>query len=185
MKRPPALARFLVRLACPPRDFPHVLGDLDAEFELRGGPSAWYWRQAIRSLPSLIAMGLRRWEWEVSLLAIFMASAAPIVFMDAWWRYILCHVPLKADSARGADFALFSLAYMAAVSLCAGMVTTLRGLLLAIPLAWIFLLMGEAATHSIYPAWFRAASLLIIALALAAGAWTRRKYDKPSPEKHV
>ena len=73
--------------------------------------------------------------------------------------------------------------YMAVVSLCAGMVTTLRGLLLAVPLAWVFLLLGEAATHSIYPAWFRAASLLVVTLALAAGAWTRRKLDKPSTER--
>lgn len=176
------LARFLIRLACPPRDLPHVLGDLDAEFELRGHDRRWYWRQTIRSLPSLVVMGLRRWEWECSLLAIFMASAAPILFMDAWWRYILCHIPLKAGSVRGADFALFSLLYMTAVSFCAGMLTTRRGLLLAVPLAWAFLLLGQAATHSIYPAWFQAAALITVTLALAAGAWTRRKFDTPSTE---
>ncbi len=185
MTRPPAFARFLVRLACPPRDLSHVLGDLDAEFELRGGPRGWYWRQAIHSLPSLIAMGLRRWDWEFSLLAIFMASAAPVLFIDAWWTYILCNIPLKAEAARGGDFALCSLIYMAAVSLCAGIATTLRGLLLAVPLAWAFLLLGEAATHSIYPAWFRAASLLVVTLSLATGAWTRRKLDQPSSETHA
>src|SRR5205809_585378 len=109
MTRPPAIARFLVRLACPPRDLPQVLGDLDAEFEMRGGDRRWYWRQAINSLPWLTAMGLRRYEWQLSLLAIFMATAASIVFMDAWWRYILCNIPLKADLARGGDFALVSL----------------------------------------------------------------------------
>jgi len=130
-------------------------------------------------------MGLRHWEWEFSLLAIFMASAAPVLFIDAWWTYILCNVPLKAEAARGGDFALVSLMYMATVSLCAGMVTTLRGLLLAVPLAWVFLLAGEAATHRTYPAWFFAASLLIVTLALASGAWTRRKFDNPSPETHA
>ncbi|MEO8370157.1 MAG: hypothetical protein ABI806_13230 [Candidatus Solibacter sp.] len=185
MTRPPTLARLLVRLACPPRDLLHVLGDLDAEFELQHHDRSWYWRQAINSLPSLIAMGLRRWEWEFSLLAIFMASAAPVLFIDAWWTYILCNIPLKAEAARGGDFALCSLMYMAAVSLCAGMVTTLRGLLLALPLAWVFLLLGEAATHSMYPAWFRAASLLVATLSLATGAWTRRKLDNPSPETHA
>ena len=36
------LARWLVRIACPARDLPYVLDDLDAEFELRGRPVLWY-----------------------------------------------------------------------------------------------------------------------------------------------
>jgi hypothetical protein len=73
-----------VRLACPARDLPFVLGDLDAEFQLRGGPVLWYWRQALYSIGALTVMGLRRSEWESALLAIFLASASPILFMDAW-----------------------------------------------------------------------------------------------------
>ena len=178
--RPPRLARWLVRIACPTRDLPYVLGDLDAEFELRGGPVFWYWRQALYSALSLTLMSLRRSEWECGLLAIFLASAAPILFIDAWWRYILCHVPLKAGLSRGADFAVISLAYSAAVSLCAGAVCTVRGLRLAIPLAWAFALLGQAATHSIFPAWFTAGSLLTIALSLAAGARVREALDRPT-----
>jgi hypothetical protein len=165
-------------MACPARDLPYVLGDLDAEFELRGGPVLWYWRQALYSVFALTLMNLRRSEWECGLLAIFLASAAPILFMDMWWRYILCHVPLKADFTRGGDFAAISLAYSAAVSFCAGAVCTVRGLRLAIPLAWAFALLGEAATHSIFPAWFTADFLLTIALSLAAGARLRAALDR-------
>jgi hypothetical protein len=172
--KPPALARWLVRLACPARDLPYVLGDLDAEFQLRGGPVLWYWRQALLSAGALTIMGLRCSDWECALLAIFMASAAPILFMDAWWRFVLCHVPLKAGLTRGADFAVISLAYTAAVSFCAGALCTARGLRLAVPLAWVFILLGQAATHSIFPAWFSAISLVTVALSLAAGAWMRR-----------
>ena len=46
MSRPPLLATWLLRLACPPRDLPYVLGDLEAEFTLRGAPVRWYWSQA-------------------------------------------------------------------------------------------------------------------------------------------
>jgi hypothetical protein len=183
--KPPVLARWLVRIACPARDLPFVLGDLDAEFQLRGGPVLWYWRQALYSAGALTLMGLRRSEWECALLAIFLASAVPILFMDAWWRYVLCHVPLKADFTRGADFAVITLAYSAVVSICAGAVCTVRGLRLAIPLAWTFVLLGQAATHSIFPAWFSAASLVTVALSLAGGAWVRRILDRPSPGRFV
>jgi hypothetical protein len=37
LDEPPWLARWLVRIACPTRDLPYVLGDR-REFELRGGP---------------------------------------------------------------------------------------------------------------------------------------------------
>lgn len=185
MTRPPVFARWLLCTACPARDLPHVLGDLDAEFDMRGAPRQWYWRQVLRSVPVLALMGLRRWDWECTLLAIFMASAAPILFMDAWWRYILCSIPLKADSLRGADFALISLLFMAAVSLCAGTLSTLRGLWLAIPVGWLFVLLAQAATHSLYPAWFCAASLVVVATTLAAGAWARRTFDSSSDERRI
>ncbi|MEO8596961.1 MAG: hypothetical protein ABI759_26825 [Candidatus Solibacter sp.] len=185
MSRPPVLARWLVRIACPPCDLPHVLGDLDAEFALRGNSHSWYSRQALRSLPAVVAMGLRRWDWECSLLAIFMSAIAPILFMEAWWRYILCQIPLKADSLRGADFALLSLLFLGAVSVCAGTMSTPRGLWLAVPLAWLFVLLGGAATHNTYPAWFHVSSLTVVAFALAAGAWVRRKFDHPSDERRA
>jgi len=185
MTSPPVLARCLVRLSCPPRDLPYVLGDLDAEFQLRGSPVLWYWRQALCSAASLTMMGLRHADWECALLAIFLASAAPILFMNTWWSYVLGHVPLKCDITRGADFAVISLAYTAALSLCAGAVCTPRGLRLAIPLAWSFVLLGQAATHAIFPAWFSAVSLVTVALALAAGAWVRHILDRPSTGRFV
>ena len=45
-------------------------------------------------------MGMRRSDWEYSLLAVFLASAAPAVLMESWWSFVLSQVPLKADGAR-------------------------------------------------------------------------------------
>jgi hypothetical protein len=162
-----------------------VLGDLDAEFELRGGPALWYWRQTLYSTFALTLMSLRQSEWESALLALFLSSAVPILFMDAFWRYVLCHIPLKADFTRGADFAAISLAYSAVVSLCAGAVCTPRGLRLAIPLAWTFILLGQAATHSVFPAWFTVLSLLTTAFSLAAGTKLRRTLDREPSRRTI
>ncbi len=180
MRRPPAVAAWLVRMACPARDLPYVLGDLDAEFALRGGPVRWYWRQALRSAGELAMMGVRRSDWEYSLLAIFLASAAPAVLMESWWSFVLSQVPLKADAARHSDFAVLSLALTAVLALCAGTLCTRRGLRLAVPASWVFVLLGQAAVHNIVPAWFCGASLATVALAIAAGAWVRHSFDKPS-----
>jgi hypothetical protein len=75
-------------------------------------------------------------------LAILLASAGSAVLMECWWRYILCQVPLKADVVRGGDFVLLNLALTAALGFFAGMLCTRRGLLLAIPAAWAFSLLG-------------------------------------------
>ena len=58
---PPLLARTLVTAVAPPADFESVLGDLQEEYAQRcdaaGRSSAdrWYWSQALRSVPSLLA----------------------------------------------------------------------------------------------------------------------------------
>ena len=181
--RPPVMAEWLVRVACSPRDLPYVLGDLNAEFTLRGGPVRWYWRQALLSVGDLAMMGLRRSDWEYSLLAIFLASVAPAVPMETWWSFVLSHVPLKADGMRHGDFAAISLALTAVLAVCAGMICTRRGLRLAIPVAWLFVLLGQAAVHNVVPAWFCGATLATIALALAVGAWVRHFFDTPSGGK--
>ena len=93
------------------------------------------------------------------------------------------HVPLKADAMRHADFAAISLAVTAVLALCAGMICTRRGLRLAIPLAWMFVLLGQAAVHNVVPAWFCGATLATVAVALTAGAWVRHIFDKPSGGK--
>jgi hypothetical protein len=156
MNRPPILARALLRLCCPPRDRIYVVGDLDAEYELRG------------------MMGARRGDWEYGLFAVMLASAGPAIFMDAWWSFILSHVPLKVGAVRGADFAAISLAITALLSFGAGMICTVRGLLWAIPTAWLFALLGQTAVHTLAPAWFGAATLAAAAAAITLGAWIRR-----------
>ena len=177
MTRPPMLAEWLVRAACPARDRRFVLADLEAEYELRGGPALWYWRQAVRSAPALAVMGARRGDWEYALLAVMLASAAPAIFMEAWWSFLLSAIPLKADIVRGADFAILSVAITALLSVGAGIICTVRGLFWAIPAAWIFALLGQAAVHNSAPTWFGAATLAAATVALAAGAWLRRIFD--------
>ena len=146
------------------------------------GPRAarrWFWSQAARSVGALAMMGLRRHDWEYSLFAIVLAAAAPAVLMEAWWIFLLSAVPLKADIVRGGDFILVSLALTATLGLFAGALCTVRGLLLAIPAAWVVALLGQAAVRSITPGWFAGATLIALALALSAGACVRHIFDKP------
>jgi hypothetical protein len=181
MRRPPILARTLLRVCCPARDRNYVLGDLDAEYELRGCPSAWYWRQALRSSGALVMMGARRGDWEYGLFAVMLASAGPAIFMEAWWSFILSHVPLKVGAVRGADFAAISVAISALLSFGAGMICTVRGLLWAIPAAWLFALLAQAAVHNLAPTWFGAATLAVCSAAIILGACTRRIFEGGQP----
>jgi hypothetical protein len=178
MNRPPVLARLIVTLCCPSRDRVYVLGDLDAEYELRGCPAAWYWRQAIRSAGALVMMGARRGDWEFALLAVMLAAAGPPLLMEAWWSFVLSHVPLKVSDIRGTDFVVLSLALTALLSFGAGMICTIRGLCRAIPIAWLFALLAESAVHSVAPPWFGTASRGVLTASLTAGAWVRRIFDR-------
>src|SRR5262249_46289782 len=151
-------ATLVLRAACPAADAQYVFEELQAEYEEyilpeRGERAArrWMRSQALRSAGALAAMGLRRSDWEYSLMAILLASAAPPVLMEFWWRFLLSTVPLKADLVRGADFAAISLALTGALALPAGALCSVRGLLLAIPAAWAFSLLGQSAGHSLAP----------------------------------
>jgi hypothetical protein len=177
MTRPPIAAEWLVRICCPRRNRVFVLGDLEAEYELRGRPAGWYCKQAVRSAGALIVMGARRGDWEYALFAVMLATAAPAVLMEAWWSFLLSQVPLKAGVVRGADFAAISLAATALLCVGAGVICTTRGLRLAIPAAWAFALLGQAAVHNLAPSWFGAITLPAVAGALAVGALLRRIFD--------
>jgi hypothetical protein len=176
-RRPPRAAEWLLRLCCPRRDRVFVLGDLEAEYELRGGDEGWYWRQAVRSAGALMAMGARRGDWEYGLFAVMLATAGPALLIPAWWSLLLSQVPLKVDIVRGADFAAVSLGVTALLCAGAGIICTLRGLVWALPAAWAFALLGQAAANNLAPAWFGAANVITITFALAAGAWLRRIFD--------
>jgi hypothetical protein len=178
MSRPPFAARLIVRVCCPSRDRVYVLGDLDAEYELRGCPAAWYWRQAIRSAGALVMMGARRGDWEYGLFAVMLAGAGPVFVMEALWSFVLSQVPLKAGDVRGGDFVVFSLALSVLLGFGAGMICTLRGLVWAIPTAWIFVLLAQAAIHNLVPAWFGMVTLAAVTVSLVAGAWVRRIFDR-------
>jgi hypothetical protein len=122
-------------------------------------------------------MGARRGDWQYGLFAVMLASAAPAIFMEAWWSFILSHVPLKVGAVRGADFAAISLAITALLSAGAGMICTARGLLWAIPAAWTFALLAQAAANNLAPTWFGAATLAASAAAMILGAFLRRFFD--------
>jgi hypothetical protein len=174
-------AEWLVRVCCPRRDRAFVLGDLEAEYELRGSPAGWYWRQAVRSAGALIVMGARRGDWEYSLFAVMLATAAPALLMEAWWSFLLSQVPLKAGVVRGTDFAAVSLTVTAMLCVGAGVICTTRGLRLAIPAAWAFALLGQAAVHNLIPAWLGVATLPTVAVALSGGAWLRQVLEGGKP----
>jgi hypothetical protein len=178
MKTPPILARALVQLCCPPRDRVYVLGDLDAEYELRGYPAGWYWRQAARSVAALVMMGARRGDWEYGLFAVMLAAAGPALLMEAWWSFVLSQIPLKAGEVRGMDFVVISLAVTVLLSFGAGMICTVRGLFWAIPSAWVFALLAHAAVHNVVPSWYGIATVAVVTVSLTAGAWVRRIFDR-------
>lgn len=185
MNRPPQLAAWVLRAACPARDLPFVLGDLEAEYEQyvsreRGGRQArrWFWSQALRSAGAMAMTGLRRAEWEYTLLAILVAAAGPAVVMEGFWSYLLSQVPLKADIVRGVDFVQVSLALTAALSLLAGALCSTRGLLLAVPAGCVFAMLGQAAVRNLVPAWFCPATLAAVAAALIVGACLRRACER-------
>lgn len=57
---PPRLPRWLLRRAAPAEDRAALIGDLDEEFRTRTAwPAAWYWRQALGSIPSALRL---RWQ---------------------------------------------------------------------------------------------------------------------------
>ena len=163
-----------------------MLAELEIEYETyvlpERGLSAgrrWFWSQALRSIGSLVIIGLRRGEWEYALLAVGLASAGSAVLMEKWWQYILCQIPLKADLVRGGDFVLLNLAFTAALGFFAGMLCSTRGLLLAIPAAWAFSLLGQSAVQNMAPVWLSGTTLFTLTVALAGGACLRNAVDKP------
>ena len=65
---PPRLSRRILEWAAGKDDASAVVGDLDEEFTVHAVPArgegrarAWYRRQALRSVPTLVAVRLRRW----------------------------------------------------------------------------------------------------------------------------
>ena len=81
-----------------------------------GGPTGakrWLWSQAVRSIGPLARRHLQDGECELGLFATLLAAVGPILFMEAWWRYLLGLVPGKAGLERGSDFVALGLAMQA------------------------------------------------------------------------
>ena len=78
--KPPRFARWILQRALPARDRPAMLGDLDEEFAERQrvgrAAIAWYWRQAIFSVPHALRRRLPRAAW----------IAADVRFTLRLWR---------------------------------------------------------------------------------------------------
>ena len=65
--RPPRLARWLLERALPFHNRPVMLGDLEEEFHARRregrSARAWYWRQAVSSVPHAVGRRVPRIQW--------------------------------------------------------------------------------------------------------------------------
>jgi hypothetical protein len=183
---PPRLAVLLLRASCPASDWPWVIAELEEEYVghvlPRNGRKAarrWFWSQAVRSLGALAMKGVRGGDWECALLFILLASAGPAVLVEAWWGYLLSLVPYKAELMRGSDFITVSLALHACMGLFAGALCSPRGLLVGIPAAWVFTLLGQTAARSLTVPWFCAAAVLVLTASMIAGAYARRIFENP------
>jgi hypothetical protein len=184
MTRPPVLAEGLVRIVCPARYARLALCDLQEEFCCRSSRDQqearrWYWRHAIRSLWPLVSTELRHWNWQLPLLTLLAGCAGPAVLLNAWWRFLLSQIPLKASEVRGVDFAAIELGATFLFSMAAGAGCTWRGLLLAVPAAWGFLWLGQTAAGAVTPLWFGPAGLGCVTVALIAGAAVGNRRGMP------
>ncbi|MBV9269594.1 MAG: hypothetical protein JO165_00765 [Candidatus Eremiobacteraeota bacterium] len=79
---PPTIAQAIVAISAPPKDVDSVCGDLHEEYVrivARDGSSradAWYWNQAIRSVPSLLSYSRApRSLFDVALTAVIVLVA--------------------------------------------------------------------------------------------------------------
>ena len=72
---------------------------------------------------------------------------------------------------------MLSLAVTMVLGFGAGVICTTRGLLWAIPAAWVFALLAQTAVHNLAPVWLGAATLAAIAAAMTLGACLRRYFD--------
>jgi hypothetical protein len=183
---PPRLAVLLLRVSCVSNDFPWVIAELEEEYAQHILPGhdvttarRWFWRQAARSVGALAMKGLRGGEWEFALLFILLASAGPAVLMEAWWGYLLSLIPYKAGLMRGPDFLAVSLALHGCLGIFAGALCTPRGLMLGIPAAWLFALLGQTAARSLTVPWFSAGTLGVLTMSMVAGAYGRRIFEGP------
>ena len=173
------LASMLLRLASPPDLRSFVEGDLHDEYCLLQmsdrARRRWYWRQALPSLLPLIGTGLRSSDWQVCWLALPVASAGQILALDFWWSFVLSQIPLKEDVVRGSGYLAASLVITLLSSGLAGTLCTLRGLILALPAAAAFSLLGLSAMRGVTPPFFTGLTLLAGAVGLWAGSLLRRR----------
>lgn len=183
---PPRAAMWLLRLVSCDGDWRWLIAELETEYTRHMLPdrglrraNRWFWSQSLRSLGAMAMRSLKEGEWEYALFLILLASAGPSVLMEAWWGYLLSLVPAKASLVRGPDFLALSMAAHAVLGAAAGTLCTPKGLLLGIPAAWVFALLGQSAARSLTPPWFWTAVLFVLALSLAAGAGMRRLVDGP------
>jgi hypothetical protein len=96
---PPLLGRAILRLCLPASERESIPGDLEEEFALRGrGARKWYLRQAVLSAAPALAMRWRRGEMQELLALLIAIFVMPVVLMLAGGRFVLSHVPLKADA---------------------------------------------------------------------------------------
>ncbi len=93
-KQPPRLAVLLLAFAVRRQYRDLVLGDLHEEFVRCRHNEWWYWRQALRSIPWLLA-----WEQSQPAMLLFVIAEWLLVGGHALWTFILSQVPLKADPA--------------------------------------------------------------------------------------
>ena len=179
--RPPRLAATLLHWAVPESSRGFVQLDLEEEFYSyqvgeRGyaAARAWYWRQVFRSIRPMLAQAMRGANWELCFMALFLATAGQIVAVDLSWSFLLSQVPLKMDVARGTGYVTASLALTTFAGSLAGTLLTYRGLVLAIPAAGVFILLGWSAMRGVTPGWFGLGLVALATLGLTAGSKWRQ-----------
>ncbi|MGJ5815096.1 hypothetical protein [Paludibaculum fermentans] len=127
MAAPPRAAQALLWLCLPEQEWQTIPGDLEEEYLTtvlprlgERGARWWYLRQAVHSAGPLLAMRCRQGALSRLLVFPLLVCVLPIAGFESAWSLLLTQIPLKADSLRGADYALISLALGLLGGFCGG-----------------------------------------------------------------
>ncbi len=124
--RPPLLGRAILWLCLPESERESIPGDLEEEFAQREGDARrWYLRQAVLSAAPALAMRWRRGEVQERIALALVVFVLPFALVLAGGRFVLSHIPLKADELPASFYIPVSLG-ITAICLLAGWIAQKR-----------------------------------------------------------
>ena len=183
MNQPPWMAQWVLRAFAPRSCREFLVLDLDEEFHAFAAPARgadrarrWYWRQTLRSIPTLISLRISAGEWPAVWLALLVSTAGQVLAMDYLWCAVLSAVPLKDTLERGSIYISVSLAFTFLLNIPVGF--SIRTLVPALACAMGMTWLAAGEMHGQMPGWFPAAASAACALGMSGGRAMRAEMVK-------